>query len=92
MTLIQNHPRFKQDVETFKSKINQIQDENEKITAEGLLRDLVVAVRKMDSMHEEMSYSHTVSTIGNELRENIRECRIKLDKKLKECLGQNVAN
>lgn len=84
MTTIQNHPRFKKDLEDFKNKISTLADENDKSIAEGLLRDLIIHVKKLDSMHTEMAYTHTLSNVGDELRENIRNARIKLDKKLKE--------
>lgn len=86
MSTILNHPRFKNDYDNFKSKIESIENSIDKIEAEKLLRDLVLHVKKLDSMHLEMSYTHTLSSIGNELRENIKEARIKLDKKLKECV------
>jgi len=77
--------RFQRDYEEFKSKIDKIEDLSDKIEAESLLRELVLHIKKMDSMHQEMSYTYTLSTLGNDLRENIRNTRIKLNKKIKEC-------
>lgn len=85
MSTIQNHPRFKSDIENFRSKIEKISNDDDKAAAEGLLKELILHVKKMDSMHTEMAYSHTLNNVGSELREGIRLARIKLDKKLKEC-------
>ena len=83
MAKIQNHPRFKQDVENFKTKIAMIADDDDKVAANNLLRELIVAVQKMDAMHDELAYTRTLSNTGKDLQENIRTARIKLDKKLK---------
>jgi len=83
MTSIQKHPRFKQDVENYSMKISMITDESEKTAAQNLLRELILAVQKMDAMHEELAYTRTLSNVGKDLQENIRTARIKLDKKLK---------
>lgn len=85
MAKIQNHPRFKQDVENFKTKIAMIADENDKVAATNLLRELIASVQKIDAMHDDLIYTRTLSNTGKDLQENIRMARIKLDKKLKSC-------
>jgi hypothetical protein len=84
MSGILGSERFRQDYENFKSKIDRIADPAGKIEAESYLKELVLAIKKMDSMHQEMTYSHTMTTVGNELRETIKSARIKLDRKLKQ--------
>lgn len=83
MSLIQNHPRFKQDFETFKSKIELLENENDRLEADKLLKDLVITVKKMDNMYLDMVYSRQLSSLGNELRDKINDIRRQLTNKLK---------
>lgn len=83
MSLIQNHPRFKKDFETFKSKIELLEDGNDKLEADKLLKDLVITVKKMDNMYLDMVYSKQLPSLGNELREKINDIRRQLTNKLK---------
>ncbi len=84
MNSILSSPRFRQDYERYKSKIDRIENSTAKIEAESHLKELVLAVKKMDSMHQEMTYNHSMTTVGNDLRETIKNARAKLDKKLRQ--------
>lgn len=81
---IMKNQRFLDDVKNYSTQINEINDPQHKQEVQRLFYDFINAVKKMDSMHQEMAYTHTLSTSGNELREGIKTARIKLDKKLKE--------
>lgn len=83
MSLIQNHPRFKQDFDTFKSKIELLENETDRLEADRLLKDLVITVKKMDNMYLDMVYSKQLPSLGNELREKINDLRKQLTNKLK---------
>lgn len=81
--MIQNHPRFKQDLETYKKQIEAIPDELEKANAENLLGELIRTVQKLDTLHIGLMINRNVSHNTQDIKEKIRTIRVKLDKKLK---------
>jgi hypothetical protein len=54
-----------------------------RIELNRLLSSLIVEVRKMDDMHNEMIYTRQLPSMGQEFREKISAIRKQLDSKLK---------
>ena len=80
---IYKNKRFIEDVEKYNSAIKLMSDESQKQEAIKLLNDLVFEVKKMDNMHLDLVYSHSLGTAGNEFRDKIRSIRKQLKIKLK---------
>ena len=83
MSEIYKNKRFKDDIEKYNSAIKLMSDESQKQEAIKLLNDLVFEVKKMDNMHLDLVYSHSLGTAGNEFRDNIGSIRKKLETKIK---------
>ena len=80
---IYKNKRFIEDIEKYNSAIKLMSDESQKQEAIKLLNDLVFEVKKMDNMHLDLVYSHSLGTAGNEFRDKIRSIRKQLKIKLK---------
>ena len=71
--------RFQKDLQKYKSALEKISDENEKLEIQKLLNDLVLNVKRMDNMYLDMVYSGQLGSVGSEMREKILEIRKKID-------------
>ena len=81
--MLQNTERFKTDLKRYKESIDQIQDDQEKITLQRLLNDLIYEVKNMDNMYMDMVYAKQLPSMGKEMRDKIIDIRKKLDNRLK---------
>lgn len=81
--MLHNTERFKNDVARYTAAIDNLSNEQQKLTAKKLLNDLIYEVKNMDNMYIDMVYAKQLPTMGNEMRDKITELRKKLDKALK---------
>jgi len=81
--MLQNTERFKNDIRQYSDAIDQISNEQEKLTAKKLLNDLINEVKNMDNMYVDMIYAKQLPTMGNEMRDKIASIRKQLDRNIK---------
>jgi hypothetical protein len=73
-----NSERFKNEYNSFKEKINTIQNETAKKQLIGLLNQLVAEVRAIDRQHEDLSISFKLSNNTTDHRSNLTDIRKKI--------------
>ncbi len=83
LTMIQNNPRFINDVERYNKAIAQMEEGQARDEVKKLLSELIYAVKEMDNRFADMIYSKQLPSIGNEMRDKITELRKKLNDKIK---------
>jgi len=82
--MLQQTERFQTDVKRYRSHIDKMINEQDRLEATRLLNDLIFAVKNMDNMYVEMVYAKQLPAQGNEMRNKIVEIRKKLDNKIKQ--------
>jgi predicted nuclease with TOPRIM domain len=80
-----NSERFKNEYNSFKEKINAIQNETAKKQLNGLLNQLVAEVRAIDRQHEDLSMSFKLSNNTTDHRSNLTDIRKKIIAMLENC-------
>ena len=75
--------RFQEDCAKYHAAINSMPECAAKQESQQLLNKLIAEIKKLDSMHMEMIYSHQLPTVGSDMRQDILTLRKKLDSKLK---------
>lgn len=83
MSLVFQSAQFQKDYKEYNKLISELPEGKQKTELSGLLTSLLLAVKRVDDMLKEMAYSKTISTTGQEFRNNILEIRKELDSKLK---------
>jgi hypothetical protein len=73
-----NSERFKNEYNSFKEKINAVQDETVKKELNGLLKQLVAEVNAIDRIYQNPSTISLSSTKGPDHRINLSNIRKKL--------------
>jgi hypothetical protein len=75
--------RFQEDCAKYHAAIDSMPEGAAKQESQQLLNKLIAEIKKLDSMHMEMIYSHQLPTMGSDMRQDILALRKKLDSKLK---------
>ena len=75
--------RFQEDCAKYHAAIDSMPEGAAKQESQQLLNKLIAEIKKLDSMHMEMIYSHQLPTMGSDMRQDILTLRKKLDSKLK---------
>ena len=83
MNSVFQSPAFQSDYKEYSEMISKLPTGKDKTELSGLLTKLVLEVKRIDDMHKEMVYSKTISTTGQEFRNNILELRKDLDSRLR---------
>ena len=81
--LLTDNERFKDDLKKYTVAIDGIEDQQLKSQATKLLNDLIHAVKDIDNRHIDMIYARQLPSMGNEVREKIKQIRKQLDNKLR---------
>jgi hypothetical protein len=84
MQQIKKSKTFQHDLARYSTAIESMSEGPLRIELNRLLSSLIVEVRKMDDMHNEMIYTKQLPSMGQEFREKIGAIRKQLDQKLKE--------
>lgn len=80
---LESSPKFREDFIKLTRQISRILDENLKSELEGLLKNLIFEVKKLDTIHGELIMHREISKEVSDSRNKIQEIRKKIDKKLK---------
>lgn len=81
MQSIQQSERFQNDLKRYNSVIEHMPEGNDREEFKKLLSNLVLEVKKMDTMFIDMIYSNQISSNGKEIRDNITDIRKRLEEK-----------
>ncbi len=81
--MIQNNPRFVNDVERYNKAIEQMEEGQARDEVKKLLTELILTVKEMDNRFVDMIYSKQLPSIGNEMRDKITDLRKKLNDRIK---------
>ncbi len=84
MQQIKKSKTFQSDLARYSTVIENMPEGPLRTEVNRLLSSLIVEVRKMDDMHNEMIYTKQLPSMGQEFREKIGTIRKQLDQKLKE--------
>ncbi len=88
---IQRTDRFQEEYKKFKSVIDKMPNDSNKIEAERLLNKLVNEVRLLDRNHNDMIQNRQLGQMSAEIRERIVSLRKRLDKKINDWKRTNQA-
>lgn len=83
--LLANNPRFLNEYKTWSAQIDSIKDEKIKKDLEGMLRQLVEAVRAIDLQHQEILTLHRMPEGLGESKGDLSSIRKKIHDKLESC-------
>lgn len=81
MQSIQQSERFQNDLKRFNSVIDKMPEGTDKADFQKLVNNLILEVRKMDTMFIDMIYSNQITSTGKEQREKITDIRKNLEDK-----------
>lgn len=90
--LLVNSDRFIKDYENFKKRIAAVTDPNVQSTLNNYLAQLMIAVKKIDSLHQELSYISKLTDTVNISREDVMNARRKLVQLLDSWERQNKSD
>ena len=83
--LLSRNERFLNEYNQFKTKIERIKNETVKQDLMSLLEKLVLEVRLVDQMHENLVITKRIVSDNENKRETILGIRKKISQKLSEC-------
>ena len=76
--------RFQEDCERYRTAIDGMPDSPAKQESQQLLNKLIAEIKKLDSMHMEMIYSHQLPSMGSDMKQNITALRKKLETRIRD--------
>lgn len=81
--------RFQNELNSYKEKIEKVEDLKIKSHLENYLSKLVAQVKHLDANHEEMIFSKQIKEMSGDNREKIIEIRKVLDKSITDYFKAN---
>ena len=89
MLSLLNSERFQKEYAVYRSRINNITNQDVRIHAEMLLRNLVNEIKKFDTQHQEMLTANKISLELNDVRNGMLSIRKKINTLLKDWESKN---
>lgn len=83
--LLSKNERFLNEYNTFKTKIDSIKNETIKKDLKSLLDKLVLEVRLIDQVHENIVITKKLSSDNDNKRDTLISLRKKISQKISEC-------
>lgn len=83
--LLADNPRFVNEYKTWAAQIDSIKDEKTKKDLQGMLRQLVEAVRAIDLQHQEILVLHRMPEGLGESKGDLTAIRKRITAKLESC-------
>ena len=82
--LLQRSSRFQEDCARYRTAIETMPNGAAKQESQQLLNKLIAEIKKLDSMHMEMIYSHQLPSMGSDMKQNITALRKKLETRIRD--------
>ena len=76
--------RFQEDCAKYHAAIDSMPEGAAKQESQQLLNKLIAEIKKLDSMHMEMIYSHQLPSMGSDMKQNITALRKKLETRIRD--------